>query len=109
VALRFFSDAEFSLEQVRVSLAKPQYTPFLGRRSCPLGRPLYHGVVQGDSLREALAQVEPGQGAVYDEEGESRNVLWVRDVPTPGNGRSFTVRRVFFHAPEAKEEGRVSG
>lgn len=101
VALCFAPDARFSLEGIREATQRPRYTPFLGRRSCPLGRPLFEAVKHAESLLGALAQVPPAGGTVYSEDNEgSLSTLVVRDVPTPGRVRKFATREVFIHAGE---------
>jgi len=79
---------------------RPRYTPFLGRRSCPLGRPLYETVVQAEGLIEALSMVAPFSGTVYDEERRGPNRLVIRDVPMQGPSRRFATREVFIHQQE---------
>ena len=79
-------------------LQKPVYTPFLGRRSCPLGVPLFYSTVEGVSLLEALGKVEPYRGTVYSEDAEgSFNQLVVRDVPLCNGKRQFENRTVYIH------------
>lgn len=44
----------YSLAQFEASLAKPAFTLYLGRKSCPLALPLQPQVVQASDLREAF-------------------------------------------------------
>lgn len=107
VGLLFKPSAGFTVNDVENAIRKPVYTPFLGRRSCPLGRPLFEGIVTADSLHEAIAQIEPKHGVIYSEEkGASPNMLSVRDVPRFGAHRQFNVRSVYIHAPAG--DGNVS-
>ena len=99
VALKFAEKASFSLEEVRKAIAHPCYTPVLGRRSCPIGRPLFEKVLRASNLLEALSQIEPAEGVVYSEQQlESANRLVMRDVPSFKGHRQFATRAVFIHA-----------
>jgi len=100
LALGFRKGAAFSLHDVVRAVRRPRYTPFLGRRSCPLGRPLYETVVQAEGLIEALSMVAPFSGTVYDEERRGPNRLVIRDVPMQGPSRRFATREVFIHQQE---------
>lgn len=98
VALELKPSFPFPPERLGVALRAPVYTPFLGRRSCPLSRPLFEAVVQAQGLHEALASVSPGAGTLYSElPGDGASPLSIRDVPA-GNGRQFRTREVFIHA-----------
>jgi len=100
VALRFNENASFARNDIIKALQKPVYTPFLGRRSCPLSVPLYHSVLLATSFIEALFKVEPFRGTIYSEEAYgSPNRLIVRDVPIFDGKRQFAARSVYIHAP----------
>jgi len=59
VALWLQPDAHWSLEQIAQATRTPRYTPFLGRRSCPITRPLFERLIEADNALMALEQVEP--------------------------------------------------
>jgi CRISPR system Cascade subunit CasD len=59
VALWLRVDARWSLEQIAQATRTPRYTPFLGRRSCPITRPLFDRMIDADNALFALATVEP--------------------------------------------------
>jgi CRISPR system Cascade subunit CasD len=59
VALWLQSNAQWSLAQIEQATRAPRYTPFLGRRSCPITRPLFDRVIEADNALMALEQVEP--------------------------------------------------
>jgi CRISPR system Cascade subunit CasD len=88
------------LEAVRY----PTFTPTLGRRSCPLGRPLLDRppLIEAVDAIAALAQVAPAGGVLYAE-GEllSDLPLQLRDVPGYGERRQFNHRYIYVH-----KEGR---
>lgn len=100
LALTLKSSFPYSPDRLIEALRAPVYTPFLGRRSCPLSRPLFEAVVAAEGLRDALAKVPPGAGILYGEAPmESPNRMSVRDVPV-GDGRQFQTREVFIHSGE---------
>lgn len=90
-------EASVSLEQIAQALCRPCYTPTLGRRSCPLTRPLLEGQVEAKSAREAMAQFEPTNGLIYCEVEKSEQPMRMRDVLMHGKTRQFTTRLVYLH------------
>jgi CRISPR system Cascade subunit CasD len=99
VAMRFMVAGAFNYQKVVDYLKKPVFTPFLGRRSCPLSVPLFHSVVPAKSLIEALSKIDPGRGTIYSEEDENDNHFIVRDVPLCKGKRQFASRTVYIHSP----------
>jgi CRISPR system Cascade subunit CasD len=59
VALWLQTDTHWSLEQIAQATRTPRYTPFLGRRSCPITRPLFDRLVEAANTLAAFAQIEP--------------------------------------------------
>jgi CRISPR system Cascade subunit CasD len=103
LAAEFPPNAAVSLETVREAVRRPKYTPFLGRRSCPLAQPLYLDTLTADDLHGALALVEPKKGVIYSEDAiASPNRMALRDVPTTARHRQFAMRTVFIHAEGAE-------
>lgn len=98
--------AEYSLEQLKAAVCQPRYTPFLGRRSCPITRPLYASLVQAVNSDEALKLIEPASGVIYSEEnlpdviGRNKHRHRVRDVPLPNQPRQFASRMVYVYGKE---------
>ncbi len=98
VALEFGHEAAFGMDRIIEALKRPYYTPSLGRRSCPITRPLFDCIVEEDSLIDALSKIEPYAGTIYSETAEgSPNRLIVRDVPIFNGRRQFATRPVFIH------------
>lgn len=100
--------ATYPLESIAAHLRKPVYTPSLGRRSCPLARPLLDAenvLIEAESGVAALAQVLPLGGLIYAEtDAQARNPIVVRDLPMHRNKRMFTTRKVYVHKqPEAAD------
>ncbi|WP_027157918.1 type I-E CRISPR-associated protein Cas5/CasD [Methylobacter luteus] len=88
-----------SLETIEHAVRQPVYTPVLGRRSCPLGRPLFETVLSAESALSALAQTGINQGVIYsEEETDSAIPLRKRDVPIIHQPRQFSTRTVFMTA-----------
>lgn len=103
VAVEETSEAEYSLDRIADALQRPMFTPFLGRRSCPLSRPLMATQLEADNAAEALQTWAPNAGTLYsDSPGlESDRELRLRDVPRYGRIRQFGTRRVFISAQGA--------
>ena len=90
--------AEVTLSQLVQAIRRPVFTPSLGRRSCPLARPLYQAEVEAIDAVAALAQVPPVGGTIYSEEGSLElPQLRVRDVPVITRPRQFEIRRIYVH------------
>lgn len=107
VAVMEKADAEYRLEQIIRALRQPLFTPVLGRRSCPIARPLLDSgqILEGESAKAVLHGIPPGQGLLYAE-GESlvnAQPLSLRDVPKYGRYRQFDVRQVYVHASEQED------
>lgn len=97
VVLKFMDNAAFDSQKIVKFLQTPVFTPFLGRRSCPLSVPPFHSSVQAESLIKALEAVEPFRGTIYSEEDENDNRFVMRDVPLCNGKRQFATRTVYIH------------
>lgn len=53
------------LDEVREALLAPAWTPYLGRRSCPLTQPMRPALVEADTLAEAFAGRAPTAALVH--------------------------------------------
>lgn len=91
--------APIMLETIAEALRRPCYTPVLGRRSCPITRPLLEGApVEASDAKAALASALPVGGLIYAEGNlESAQPLRIRDVPMHGRNRQFGTRQVYVH------------
>ena len=84
------------LRELVQAIQKPYYTPVLGRKSCPLHRPLYEADFVAESLLAALEKVPPHCGTIYsDESMVGASVIEVRDVPLLSRIREFGRRKVY--------------
>jgi CRISPR system Cascade subunit CasD len=102
VAIGEKSGAPVSLETIAHALRQPCFTPVLGRRSCPIARPLLDGdIVEATDAKTALANMQPAGGIIYAE-GElvSEQPMRIRDVPMQGRHRQFGTRQVYVHKEE---------
>lgn len=106
VAIWNTEDADVDLPTIKSAINNPIYTPALGRRSCPLSRPLFECEVRAKSHLDALASVEPFGGTVYsDVPSENSIQLKKRDVPIIHQPRQFASRMV--HMSKVKGGSRV--
>ena len=95
VAIRESAQPHIDLDELESAVKKPYYTPFLGRRSCPLSRPLWEQRVTAESFEQALAQVKPKGGVIYSEWIDfEHSRLSLRDVPLRAAKRQFMTRYV---------------
>ena len=93
-----------NLDRIAEALRRPRYTPVLGRRSCPIARPLLDegSPVAAEDVLQALAQFPPTGGMIYAEgELASEYPIHIRDVPNHGMHRQFGTRRLFVHKEDA--------
>ena len=112
VAVEALPGVSFSLDLIAEKIRQPVYTPFLGRRSCPLSRPLLDREdselgkpFEAKSVWEALRKSGPGGAIIYTESPElaADQKLRMRDVPLYGRIRRFTTRDVFIHSRKEAE------
>jgi len=116
--------SRFSLAQLEAALAKPAFTLYLGRKSCPLALPLQPQVVQASNLREAFhsARFEDTIFLNSLPSSETVNVYWEgaeangytavhtierRDSPLSRRRWQFAVRSEHYateSAPKEQEE-----
>jgi CRISPR system Cascade subunit CasD len=93
------------LDRLKQAVQQPHYTPYLGRRSCPLTRPLYFNDLEAEHALAALALCEPKTGIIYTEEQhplfDSKPKLLIRDVPIALRKRQFATRTVRILAGES--------
>lgn len=98
VAIGEREGAQYTLDQIAGALRRPCYTPTLGRRACPLARPLLdRGLLEAENALAAL-RASGGYGSlIYSESEESCQPLRLRDVPLHGRHRQFGTRVVYLH------------
>lgn len=91
--------AEYSLDEFCQAVQKPVYAPVLGRKSCPIARPLYEARIRAESCESALLMVEPVGGTIYSDLPLSNGKeLRVRDVPIVHKPRQFASRTVYMQS-----------
>lgn len=90
--------AHVTLDQLAAALRRPCYTPTLGRRACPMTRPLLDGnPVEASDALAALRQASGCGELIYSESAKSDQPLPLRDVPLHGRHRQFGTRVVYLH------------
>lgn len=102
VAIGEKQNAPVTLTAIADALLRPRFTPVLGRRSCPITRPLLDGTpIEASDAKAALASALPVGGLIYAE-GDliSTQPLRIRDVPMHGRHRQFGTRQVYVHKEE---------
>lgn len=96
VAVWCDANAPISLDSIEHALKRPLYTPVLGRRSCPLARPLFDARLSADSVLAALALCGETGGTVYSEEFSDHAIpIKKRDVPIIHQPRQFASRTLY--------------
>ena len=86
-----------SLDNLETAVKYPIFTPYLGRRSCPLARPLFEKQIQAENAREALQSVEPQGGVIFSDEPGNVRMIRVRDVPIINQPRQFASRNLYIY------------
>jgi CRISPR system Cascade subunit CasD len=101
LALAFVKDADYGLERVKQAIQKPVYTPFLGRRSCPIQSRLYEAVVNAENVQAAFSLIEPYQGTLYSETKLGGGTpMMARDQPLfASTVRQFNNRKIYILGP----------
>lgn len=100
VALWCHTSSLVSLDELEKGVKMPLFTPYLGRRSCPISRPLFHSCISASSELEALNSAEPQGGTIYSEEKAEVRMKRVRDVPLIQQPRQFAGRNLYVYGGE---------
>lgn len=90
-------EASITLDALERAIKTPQFTPYLGRRSCPLSRPLFEARHPAENSVAALRCVASEPGAIYSEERGDVRTIRMRDVPLVKQQRQFTSRNVYVY------------
>ena len=108
VAITVAGGSPYTVQQLVAALAKPVFTLYLGRKSCPLAMPLQPQVINAATLREALESVPPveelssivlkGDAMVFWEDDtasglERQQVITRRDEPRSRKRWQFSERQ----------------
>lgn len=92
--------AAVSLAELEGAVQRPVFTPYLGRRSCPLAQPLFRQRLQAADALQALQTVGASGGVVYSDTNineKSDRTMRLRDVPMAGQPRQFASRNIYVH------------
>lgn len=105
IALWSRPEVVITLDDLETALRKPYFTPYLGRRSCPLTRPLFEKRLEAANAQEALKTIAPYKGTIYSDEGdETVRRFRVRDVPIVRQPRQFAARNLYVYGGEHVSE-----
>lgn len=104
VALWNYPDAPLSLLKLEAAVKNPHFTPYLGRRSCPLSRPLFEDRFESINLLDAFKRIAPYDGTIYSEEQIGDRMKRVRDVPLINQPRQFAGRNLYIYGGEHVSE-----
>ncbi len=100
-ALWSWPHASISLDDVEQAVKMPSFTPYLGRRSCPLALPLFQKrIKEAPDVIEAFKSIMPQGGVIYSEDPVSDRMKRVRDVPLVNQPRQFAGRNIYVHGGE---------
>jgi len=80
VAIAVVDGSPYSLKELAAALAKPVFTLYLGRKSCPLAMPLHPQIVNAATLRDAMAVVPPSNELTDIISNADANVFWEGDA-----------------------------
>ncbi|EAT14747.1 type I-E CRISPR-associated protein Cas5/CasD [Desulfuromonas acetoxidans] len=100
VAIWVDAGATVSLADLERAIKKPIFTPYLGRRSCPLAQPLFSRKVSAQNPLQAFEQCEGAGGVVFtdaDIDGLADRSIRLRDVPMINQPRQFASRTVYIY------------
>jgi CRISPR system Cascade subunit CasD len=104
VAIWTYPNTAVTLDELGAAVKQPYFTPYLGRRSCPLAHPLFHARLEASDALEALKEILPQGGTIYSEEKTEGKadirMKRVRDVPLIHQPRQFAGRNLYVHGGE---------
>ncbi len=93
LAITVADGAPYSLEELASALAKPVFTLYLGRKSCPLAMPLHPQIINAATLRDALASVPPIAELTDIISKDDTNVFWEGDIESGLSCQQVIIRR----------------
>jgi CRISPR system Cascade subunit CasD len=108
VSITVLDGSQYTVQQLADALAKPVFTLYLGRKSCPVSLPLQPQVVTAATLCDALESVQPveelsgiiqkGDAMIYWEDHSTsgldrQQVITRRDEPRSRKRWQFSERR----------------
>lgn len=101
IAVWNHENAAIALNAIEERIKQPIFTPYLGRRSCPLSRPLFEKRRTAQNPQDALQGIAPHAGTIYSDEGDDTvRRFRVRDIPLVRQPRQFAGRNLFVYGGE---------
>lgn len=106
VLLEQRKNEKFTLETIKKAVQNPVYIPFLGRRSCPITRPLYEADLTAKDFKRAFLLIDSIGGTIYSDIPLDQDDLEIRirDMPLYKRKRQFASRKIYVH-PYQETEG----
>ncbi|MEJ2046029.1 MAG: type I-E CRISPR-associated protein Cas5/CasD [Reinekea sp.] len=81
VALKAHDTAPYSLEQIQSALLEPVFTPYLGRKACPLAAPMDPQQISATSFQQAFAEYKPrGEVPLPDQKPKTVTFYWEGEI-----------------------------
>jgi CRISPR system Cascade subunit CasD len=104
VLLEVQPGAVFDADAIEQALKRPVYTPFLGRRACPITRPLFEERIEAVDFENAFELVEPAGGTIYSETppGREHTPYRLRDIPLYDRKRQFASRQLYIYQQDTR-------
>jgi len=104
VALWNRMNAALQIDQIESAVKQPLFTPYLGRRSCPISRPLFEARLQSPDILTAFKKIQPHGGTIYSEEKIGNRMKRVRDIPLIQQPHQFAGRNLYVHGGDYVSE-----
>jgi len=93
VAITVTGDAPVGIQQLVNKLRNPEFTLYLGRKSCPLAIPLHPQIVKAATLREAFEKTLPAEEFSDIIHDGPAMVYWEGDAPSGIECQQVITRR----------------
>ncbi len=83
VAVQVVADAPYSLTQLAEALKKPKFVLYLGRKSCPVDRPLHPRVLNAETINSAFADYQ-----------QQLAELWQQQLPAHVEPNNLSIHKI---------------
>lgn len=83
VAVQIVADAPYSLAQLAGALKRPKFVLYLGRKSCPVDRPLHPRVLNAETINSAFANYQ-----------QQLDELWQQQLPAHVEPNNLSVHKI---------------
>lgn len=83
VAVQIVADAPYSLAQLAEALKRPKFVLYMGRKSCPVDRPLNPRVLNAETINSAFADYQ-----------QQLAELWQQQLPTHVEPNNLSIHKI---------------